>query len=186
MNSKLRWTLLPLLLVALLALGVACGGSGDDSDDPSNGSDEKNGGKASSPLGGGAKKSKNGTLPEIKDNSFDKGSIRIDVTGDKRFTVAIDGTGEASGGILLLIYGSAEAASYLTFVSEASDEEGGFALTTKEMATAGAWGKDCDVTIDVKVDRVSGEFECKDIDAVDSKVAKVYKVTLKGKFSAGR
>ncbi|MBA4181246.1 MAG: hypothetical protein C0506_11710 [Anaerolinea sp.] len=184
MISRFRLT---LLLLPLFAFLVACGGSGDSSDDASNGSDTTGPGKPGSASGSGSQKSKkSGTIPDIKDGAFQKGTIRVEITGDKRSTVNLDGNGYAQSGALLLTYASNEAGAFLTFVPEKSDDEGGFAITTKELATAGTWGKECDMTVDAQGEKVSGEFECNKIDAVVPGEAKTYRINLKVKFSAER
>ena len=172
-----------------MAFLVACGGLDDSSDGSSNGSGGSGDGKANSAPGGGTQKSKSGgVIPELKDGAFQKGAISLEITGDKRATPSLEGGGFAQSGLLVLTYGNGnnDAGAFLTFVDEKSDDEGGMAITTKGLATAGAWGKECDVTVSVQGDKVSGDFQCSKIDAVVPGEAKAFKITVKGKFTAER
>lgn len=178
---------LTLLLLPLLAFLVACGGSDDSSDDASNGSDNTGPGRPRTASGSGSQKTKKSeTISDLKDGAFQKGTIRVEITGDKRTTINLDGNGFAQSGNLLLTYGNTESSAFLSFVPEKSDDEGGFAITMKDLATAGSWGPECDLTIDAKGDKVSGEFECDKLDAVVPGEAKTYRINLKVKFSAER
>lgn len=182
MNSKLRWT---LLLVLLLALVVACGGSGDDADDSSDRANGK-GSNSGSTSGSKSDSRKKVTIPDFKEGEYSSGKATVEVTGDKRQTISLDGAGVFLNGILLLNYTSADQLLTITLTKAKGEEPGGLFLTTKEISAGGAWGETCEFNAEASGDKITGDFLCDNIEAIDSKVAKVYKVTLKGKFSAGR
>lgn len=185
MFSKLR--LMLLLLPAFSLLAASCGGSSDSSDDSSNSSGNSGDGKSSSASGPGSQKGKKeGVVSGVKDGAFEKGSVTVEISGDKRANMTFEGGGYAQSGFVLLNFGNNDGSVLLTFVPDKSEDEGGMAVTLKDVATAGSWGDDCHATVNVQDARLSGEFQCDKIDAVVPGEAKTYRIKLKGKFSAER
>jgi hypothetical protein len=179
MVCSLRTSL--LILFPALAVLAACGGSDDASDD--------SGGASSSPAAkDDATRSSNSAakIPAIKDGNFVDGTIHAEVSGGKDFKLDAKGNGIATGGFALLTYSNSEGTVILSFQADSKEEPGGVAVTTAELATAGAWGADCTVTVDDAAKELKGEFNCKEIEAVDPKAVKTYKVRVKGTFSASR
>ena len=186
MNSKFRWT---LLLGPLLALFVACGGSGDDADDSSDRANDKSSDKTNnsgSTSGSKSNSKKKVTIPDFKEGEYSSGKATIEVTGDKRQTISLDGAGVFLNGILLLNYNSGDQSLLITLTKAKGEEPGGLFLTTKEISSGGAWGEACEFNAETSGDKITGDFLCDNIEAIDLKAVKTYKVTLKGKFSAGR
>ncbi|MBE0610006.1 MAG: hypothetical protein IH609_11525 [Dehalococcoidia bacterium] len=176
-----------LVLIPALALLGACGG-GDD-DDSGGDSDDSNGGSSSPTRSSGdASRSSNGDadIPAIKDGAFADGEVHVEVSGDKDFKVDLKGNGYATGGYTLLTFGSEEASVLLTFQADSKEEPGGLFVTHTVLATAGEWGTDCTVTVDESANEVKGEFECKDLDAVQPGTVNAYEVRVLGNFSVTR
>ncbi len=180
MKTNFRASLLFVLVVALLALGAACGGSDDSGDDDDASADSGSSGNTPN------KSKKSVTVPKISDGAYGSGKIHIEITGDKKQTVDLEGGGFASGGALVLTYGDTEVSSFLSFSSNKGDEAGGMVITTKQVATAGAWGEECDFTFSESGDSVSGEFTCEKIEALEVGSAKSHRITVKAKFSLKR
>jgi len=184
--SSLRRSL--LILIPALALLGACGGGGDDDD--SGGDSDDSSDQASSPTtsGGGSSRSSNGDvdIPAIKDGAFADGEVHVEVSGDKDFKFDVKGNGIATGGYTLLTFGNDEASVILAFQAGSKDEAGGLSITHTKLATAGAWGTDCTVTIDEGANEVKGEFSCKDIEGIEPGSANTFEVSIKGDFSVSR
>ncbi len=176
-----------LVLIPALALLGACGGGADDD---SGGDSDDSSEQASSPTrsSGDASRSSNGDvdIPAIKDGAFADGEVHVEVSGDKDFKVDLKGNGYATGGYTLLTFASEEASVLLTFQADSKEEPGGLFVTHTVLATAGEWGTDCTVTVDEGANEVKGEFECKDIDAVQPGTVNTYEVRIKGNFSVTR
>lgn len=187
MTFRLR-PLFLLSIIMLLAFGVACGGDDDDTGGTSPGFGPGSGGSGSSGRDSTAASSSGGNsarIAKIEDAAYTSGTVHIEVTGDKRATFDKDGSGYAGGGLLLMTFADGDVSALLTFADEGSgDSPGAAAVTTKEFSTAAEWGKDCTFKLEQSKSSASGEFECKDIQAIDLQSAKTYKVTVKGKFSA--
>ncbi|MCL4240435.1 MAG: hypothetical protein KJ048_03705 [Dehalococcoidia bacterium] len=182
--SSLRRSL--LVLIPALALLGACGG-GDDDDSGGDSGDSSD--QSSSPTTtSGDSRSSNGDvdIPEIKDGAFADGEVHVEVSGDKDFKFDLKGNGIATGGYTLLTFGSDEASVILAFQAGSKDEAGGLSITHTKLATAGAWGTDCTVTIDEGADEVKGEFGCKDLEGIEPGSVKTYKVRVSGNFSVTR
>ncbi len=176
-----------LVLIPALALLGACGGGGDDDD--SGGDSDDSSGQASSPTAAsGDSRSSNGDadIPSIKDGAFADGEVHVEVSGDKDFKIDLKGNGIATGGYTLLTFVSDEASVILAFQAGSKDEAGGLSITHTKLATAGAWGTDCTVTIDEGANEVKGEFSCKDIEGIEPGSVKTYKVRVSGTFSVTR
>lgn len=184
MASSLR--LAALLLTPALLLTAACGG-GDDDDD--SGKDDSGGGgtSSSSPSSGsGDSKTKNIDIPKIKDGAFQTAKANIVLSGDRDLKLDSQGNGLATGGFALLSFSASDATFQLAFQSDSPTEPGGVTVSAKDLATAGAWGKDCSVKATDDGKTLKGEFECKSLDAVQPGSVKALKVTIKGTFSAER
>lgn len=180
MFGSKQWFL--LLLPALLVLG-ACGGGGDDDDDDDSGD---SGGVAGSNSGNRARNSDGADLKEIKDGVFDKGKVRLEVSGDKDFEIEVDGGGIVNGGFALLTFGSTDATVLLSFQPGSEGEPGAFSLTSKELVAGGEWGPDCDVSYEDGSTELKGEFECDNIEGIEGTTTKSYDVKVKGTFSVTR
>lgn len=176
-----------LVLIPALALLSACGG-GDDDD--SGGDSDDSSDQASSPTtsGGGSSRSSNGDvdIPAIKDGAFANGEVHVEVSGDKDLKLDLKGNGIATGGYALLTFANDEATVILAFQADVKDEPGGLSVTHPALATAGAWGDGCTVTIDEGANEVKGEFECRDLDAVQPGTVNAYEVRVSGNFSVTR
>lgn len=178
-----RRSLLPFI-PALAILG-ACGGSDDDAD-VSDDADE--GSSSPSANNGGATRGSNNTakVPTIKDGAFDEGTVHIEVSGQKDFKLDAEGNGITMGGFTLLTFANDDATVILTFQVDSKEEPGGVAITATQLSTAGSWGKECTVTAEDGTKELKGEFTCKEVEGVDSKTVKTYKVKVTGKFSVKR
>ncbi len=175
MRSTLRW-----IWIAVLALPVvlACGGGDDDDDD----SGLPGGGSGSSqPTTGSSSDAK---IPKINDGNYSKAKVHVEITGDRKQTVDLDGGGIATGGFGLFTYAGSDATIQISLSGTAGEVPGGIFVTTKEVVTGGEWGKQCKVSIDQSGGKVKGEYSCDKLDAVDPGATKTYKVNLKGTFSA--
>jgi hypothetical protein len=189
--SPLRRSL--LVLIPALAILGACGGGDDDSDegagDASPGDESGSGASASPTRGGGdsgGSSSKDAVFQAIKDGAFGEGKLHIEISGDKDLEFDAAGNGLATGGYTLLTFASDKASVLLAFQADSKEAPGAFTLTTEEFATAGEWGTQCTVTTDDGADELKGEFECKELEAVDVRAVKTYKVRIKGSFSVPR
>lgn len=175
-----------LILVPALALFGACGGSDGDSDD----SGDSGNGAASSPAASNddATRSSNGSagIPAIKDGTFGDGEVHVEISGDKQLKLDVKGNGMATGGFALLTFASEDAAVTLTLQAGSKEAPGALSITTADLATAGEWGTACTVNIDDGANELKGEFGCKEIEAVDPKTVKTYKLRISGDFSLPR
>lgn len=176
-----------LILIPALALLGACGG-GDDDDSDDGGDDSAGASSTPTTTSDDADRSSNGDadIPAIKDGAFADGEVHVEVSGDKDFKFDVKGNGIATGGYTLLTFGNDEASVILAFQADSKDEAGGLSITHTKLATAGAWGTDCTVTIDEGANEVKGEFECKDLDAVQPGTVSTYEVRVSGNFSVTR
>ncbi len=189
--SSLRRSL--LVLIPALALLGACGGGDDDSDgeagddSPASGSGS---GASASPAGGGgdngASSDKDAAFQAIKDGMFGDGKVHVEISGDKDAEIDAPGNGLATGGYTLLTFGNDKASVLMAFQGDSKEAPGALSVTTEEFATAGEWGTQCTVTLDDGADELKGDFECKEVEAVDIRAAKTYKVRIKGNFSVPR
>ncbi len=177
-----------LLLVCLVPALVACGSSGDDDDDDDDPSDAGPGASGSS---SGTKKGGDADvkLPEIKAATYSSGKMQIEVSGDKSQKLDLDGSGLAQDGFAFFNYGSDKggvSGVAITMTSgDAEDSPGGFTFSTSEFATAGEWGNECKVSFEQFDGKAKGEFSCDTIDAVQPGGTKVFRVKVKGTFTAG-
>jgi hypothetical protein len=183
---RLMFMVGPVLVVALLG---ACGGSSDD--DPGDGtqpaSQATRGGAATSAATSGDGDGGGGTdIPAIKDGNFSSGHVHVEISGDKDVTVDADGGGIASGGFALFTYTNGEASVQFAFQAGSEDDPGAVVITTSEVATAGEWGKDCEVDVDQSGTEVTGEFSCGKLDAIAPGSTDTYTVRVRGTFSAKR
>ncbi len=175
-----------LILIPILALSAACGSSGDDDGaDPTSQRDDSSSPSATDDSGGD-QPSGEAEIPEVKDGAFSEGNIHVEISGEQDVTFDADGGGLASGGLTLLQFASDRATVILTFQSGTESEPGGLSLTTLELSTAGGWGTECDVTLADSAADLKGEFRCEDIDSIDPRTTKSYKITVKGDFSVKR
>jgi hypothetical protein len=184
MRSNLR----PMLLISALVLvtfAFACGGDDDSGGTPLGPGRANNGTSNTGGDGSNGGRSNAARPAKIEDAVYTKGTVHIEVTGDKKATFDKDGAGYAGGGLLLLSYADQDVSASLSFAAEgAGDAPGAASITTKEFATASEWGKDCTFKLDQSKASASGEFECRDVEAIELKSTKPLKVTVKGKFSA--
>lgn len=173
-----------LILAPVLALLGACGGSSDDSADDSPFGNSRGSDTTSTAVTGSGSGDK---VPTIEDGAYQTGKVHIEITGDQKVTLDMDGTGGfASGGFALFNYGSSTASVIMTFSTESEDAPGGLVVTTSDFATAGEWGKECKVTVDQSGTSVKGQITCDELKAVSVNAAKEYKLKIKGTFTADR
>ncbi len=112
--------------------------------------------------------------------------MHVEVAGDKDVKIDAPGNGLATGGYTLLTFGNDKASVILAFQADSKEAPGALSITTEEFATAGEWGTDCTVTVDDGANELKGEFDCKDVEAVDARTAKAYEIRIKGSFSVPR
>ncbi len=194
MNSLTR-SLIVLGALPLLILVGACGGSGDDSDEDEDGGpsaeasqagagDSTSSAGSGSPASGPTTSSKSGERKTVRDGGL-TGSVRIEISGDKKAKFEAKGGGIVVGGTVVLNFGDAENIVILAIGTE-GDEAAGFAITTKDLSTAGEWGQSCDFRYEDSESALKGEFACKGIPAVALGTAKTYKVSVSGSFDLER
>ena len=171
-----------LLLIPTLFLAAACGG-GDDDDD-----DDESGGSSSSSSANSRGDSSNRSIeiPNIKDGNFGKATVHVEVSGGKDTKLDLEGNALATGGFVLLTFAGTDGSVQISLQGGKADEAGGVSLTTRQLATAGGWGADCSVKVSDGDRELRGEFECKEIEAIEPGATKVFKVRLKGSFTASR
>jgi hypothetical protein len=173
------------LLALVIGLAVACGGDDDDASNDSDGKAPGFGGGS----GASAKDQKSGkvSIAKSKDGNYPSGKVHIEVSGERKDTRDLEGTGFAQSGTLLLAFGSDDATMSLNFASDGNSGPGGFAVTTKDYSTAAEWGDGCDVELKSDGGKVSGSFSCASINAIKvSSGLPEYKVSVKGTFSAAQ
>ncbi len=179
--------MIPFRYAALAVLPVllfvsACGG---DDDESSNGDDDS--GSSSSSSNGSSSSSKNSVdIPKIKDANFEKAKAHIEVSGGKDFKLDLDGNGLALDGFALLTFATNDGSVQISANGSEKEEPGGFAVTTKELASGGGWGSDCSVKVTDGDKELKGEFDCKQVEGIEPGGVKTYKVHIKGTFSATR
>ncbi len=194
MNSLTR-SLIVLGALPLLILMGACGGSGDDSDDDEDGESsaeatqtregDSSGSTGSGPTASGPTvPSKSGEGKTVRDGAL-TGAVKVEITGDKKAKFEAEGGGVVLGGAVMLSFGDAETGVLLT-VGTGKDDRGGFAITTKELSTAGEWGESCDISFDDSETALKGQFACKGIPAVAIGSTRTYKITIAGSFALKR
>lgn len=176
-----------LVLIPALAILGACGG-GDDDNSGGDSDDSSGGSPSPTTTTGDDSRSSNGgaNISAIKDAVFADGEVHVEVSGDKDFKIDVKGNGLATGGSVLLTFGSDKATVILAFQADSKEAPGGLSVTTEDISTAGEWGTDCTVTMDDGANELKGEFECENVEAVDIRAAKVYEVRMKGNFSVSR
>lgn len=175
-----RFLLVLMMLLALGSLATACGGddSDDSGDDATSADDDKGDSKSSN---------KNDVkVPTIKDGVLADGSAHVEVSGDKDLKLDPKGGGFIQGGFALLTFTNSEATVILSFQPDSKDEPGGLSFTTKDVSTAGEWGKDCSVTVDDGAKELKGDFSCKELEAVSPTTTKNFKVKINGSFTLPR
>jgi hypothetical protein len=172
-----------------LALVSACGGSSDDdSDGPTQratGTSDGAGGATSAATSGGGGGGEN-DIPVIKDGAFQSGRVHIEISGDRDATFDLDGNGIAAGGYALFSYGNSDASIQVALQAGADEEPGGLSITTADLATAGAWGEDCAVSVEESGSEVKGQFSCDDLDAIATGSTASLHLRVRGTFSAKR
>lgn len=188
--SFFRRSLLVLGLVPLLILAGACGSSGDDSDDDDDGGSsadatQPKGSDTSGSSGSGSTASSKGGNGKSVRNGELTGPIKVEISGDKKARFEAEGGGAVFGGAVILNFGDGENMVALTVGTE-KDDPGGIALTTKELSTAGEWGRTCEINLDDSESGLKGEFTCKGIAAIGLGSTKTFKVTLTGSFAMKR
>jgi hypothetical protein len=176
--------LFSIFLPAMLIL-AACGG-GDDDESSGDGDDDDGGDTTSSVNRGDKKGSNDSKIPTLKDGGFGGGSVHIEYSGGKDFKGDFEGNGIAQGGFTLLTFVSDHGSVLISFQPDSKDEPGGLAITTKDISTAGEWGVDCSITAEEEGNKLEGEFECDEIEAIEPGGVKSHKVRVKGNFSVSR
>lgn len=194
MNHFTR-SLIVLGALPLLVLVGACGGSGDDSDEDEDGEssgeatqtregDSSGSSAAGTAASGPTTPSASGEGKTVRDGGL-TGSVRIEISGDKKAKFEAKGGGIVVGGTVVLNFGDAENIVILAIGTE-GDEAAGFAITTKDLSTAGEWGQSCDFRYEDSESALKGEFACKGIPAVALGTTKTYKVAVSGSFDLER
>lgn len=161
MISRQRW----LVLLVLAATALAACGSGGGSPQPSSGGPSEGApsqateSDAPEPSEGGG----GGDLPEVGDNLFSGGKMKIDVSGDADFEADVEANGIVTGGAVFLT-GSNE--SLALQIAWSTTEGGGIAMTTTDLVV-GAEFTSCDLNV-TKNDPtgLSGTVECIGADAI--------------------
>ena len=170
----------------MIAVFAACGGGGDDDDDSRSPGDSPFGNDKSGDSG--STSTNDVALAKFEDGNFDKGSVHVEITGDKKMTFDVDGVGGlALNGLALLTFSDNDKTGVSISVNKVAGEDpGGIAVTSAELITGGAWGTECTLKLTDSSKDLKGQFECKDVEAVSPTAAKSYKVTVKGNFSVER
>ncbi len=168
--------LLFLALLSFALIAAACGGDDDDDDDGGDDSD-------SSSSSSSQNRSKGVPNLKVTDGGL-TGSITVDITGDRKEKLEMDGAGVAQSGAAYVSF--AKDTASLQLVLSSGNEPGGMALNSKEVSTAGAWGEGCDININDSASELKGDFTCKNIDAVTAGSLKAFKINVTGKFSLKR
>ena len=108
------------------------------------------------------------------------------MSGGKDMKLDLEGSGLGMNGRTLLSFGNTDASAQVTMQFDPESVQSGLVLIAKGIATGGGWGEDCSVQVDDGDKQVKGEFECKQLDGVETGQTKTLKVDLKGTFSATR
>jgi hypothetical protein len=180
MQTVSKWAWLISLFAMAMLLVAACGG-GDDDDGGSGDDDDDDSGAESS---GSSRDAKDLDFPEFKAGNYTGGKVHLQVSGDEDQTFDVDGNGIGTDGFANLAYLTGNASIVLTFINDKSDGPGAVSITTDKFATAGEWGKDCDVSVKQSSGGIEGDFECKGIDGLKTGTVKGLKLNLKGTFTA--
>lgn len=191
-----------LAVIPALVLFAACGGdddnggsiagpgssgSGSNSSSSGSGSNSSSSSSSSNANSGPGSASNKVTIPDIKDGGYSNGKLHIEISGDKDFKGDVGSvSGITLNKLTLLNFGATDWSLNLTFQPDSKSEAGAVAFQSKDIATAAEWGKQCSVTVSDSAETLKGEFSCVKVDATDIKAAKVYKVTIKGDFTAQR